>query len=93
MERHDIEQLGQALLFDNSIVQHGYAPYLRDYDVIVDVYAASPNQNYTSYVEGRYRYRFTHCVFAQISTSLSDHVWIESWSDKFIDFKTCLFIG
>jgi hypothetical protein len=29
-------------LFDSAIVRHGFAPYMRDYDVIIEVPAAKP---------------------------------------------------
>jgi hypothetical protein len=54
------------LLFDSGIVSHGYAPHMRDYDVVFDVPAAVPPEVPSSdatvgYILGRYRYRFTHC--------------------------------
>jgi hypothetical protein len=78
------EKLQGDLLFDNVIVEHHFTPYLRDYNVIIDVPAARPDGR-GSYIEGRYRYRFTHCPVVQVTTAVRDDVWRESWSDLFTD--------
>lgn len=56
-------------LVDSVIIEHGFARYLRDYDVVVDVPAAKPDGT-ASYISGRYRYRFTHCVEAHVETQV-----------------------
>ena len=73
-------------LFDNAIVEHHFTPYLRDYDVVVDASAAAPDGT-GSYIEGRYRYRFTHCVVAHVTTDVDDEVWRKSWEDVFTDYE------
>ena len=78
------EKLHEDLLFDSAIVEHHFTPYLRDYDVIIDVPAARPDGR-GSYIEGRYRYRFTHCPVVQVTTAVRDDVWRESWADLFTD--------
>ncbi len=83
---------GDELLFDSVIVAHGYAPHLRDYDVVIDVPAALPpgvpiGDTVGSYIMGRYRYRFTHCPEAHVTSSVDDDSWRVSWDDVFIDFK------
>ena len=78
------EKLQEDLLFDSAIVEHHFTPYLRDYDVVIDVPAARPNGQ-GSYIEGRYRYRFTHCPIVQVTTAVRDDVWRESWADHFTD--------
>jgi hypothetical protein len=60
---------GEDRLVDSAIVRHGFAPYMRDYDVIIEVSAAKPGGS-GSYIEGRYRYRFTHCVEARVETDV-----------------------
>jgi hypothetical protein len=42
---------------------------MRDYDVIIEVPAIRPDGS-GSYIEGRYRYRFTHCVEAAVKTKV-----------------------
>jgi len=57
---------GAGPLFDSAIVPHGFAPHMRDYDVIVEVPLRS--QTARAAIAGRYRYRFTHCVEAHVET-------------------------
>ena len=66
-------------IFDSTITSHGFAPYMRDYDVIAEVPALRPDGS-ASYIEGRYRYRFTHCVEASLVTGVSPETWRQSWS-------------
>jgi hypothetical protein len=79
------------LFFDSGIVSHGYAPHLRDYDVVIDVSAALPPPEVTigdttgSYTKGRYQYRFTHCPEAHVTSRVGDDAWRLSWDDVFID--------
>jgi hypothetical protein len=79
------EKLGAGPLFDSAIVAHHFTPYMRDYDVVIDVSATVPG-GAGSYIEGRYRYRFTHCVTLQVVTTVSDGVWRVSWDERFIDY-------
>lgn len=78
-------------LFDQAIVEHGFTLHLRDYDLIVDRVASLPKgeldvaSDRHSYVEARYRYRFTHCVAATVETKLTDETWRVSWDDHFTD--------
>ena len=80
--RHKLEA---SPLFDNAIIEHHFTPYLRDYDIIIDVAAATPNSK-RSYIEGRYMFRFTHCVLAEVTTAVSDRGWRDSWGDEYIDY-------
>ena len=72
-------------LFDSAIVRHGFTPYMRDYDLIVEVPAAKPDRS-GSYIESQYRYRFTHCVEAHVEKTLRPHVWSYSWTDDFTTY-------
>ena len=76
---------GEDRLFDSAIVRHSFAPYMRDYDVIIEVPAAKPGGG-GSYIEGRYRYRFTHCVEARVETDVPPETWKRSWADEFTDY-------
>lgn len=80
------QKLDDGPMFDMAVVEHGFAPYVRDYDVLVDV-AAPASDRTRSYVEGRYRYRFTRCVVANVKTVVPDDVWRRSWDDVFTDYK------
>jgi hypothetical protein len=89
------KRIEQDMLFDDSaIVSAGFAPErIRDYDVIIDVPGALPDlpENRVvgnlvgSFIAGRYRYRFTHCVTAIAQTALGPVAWRQSWSDLFTD--------
>ena len=71
MNRNEMEKLFREPLFDGFIVRHGFAPYMRDYDVIVQI------------GEQQFLFRFTHCVFAKVETSVRPEIWQESWDDVF----------
>lgn len=73
-----------TLFFDSAIDSHGFVPFLRDYDVIIDVPAATPDGT-SSYIRGRYRYRFTHCVEVVARTTFTPDTWKKSWDDVFTD--------
>jgi hypothetical protein len=87
-----LQYLEKWPLFDNAIVEHGFTEYMRDYDVVVDAMAPLPNGS-GSYVEGRYRLRFTHCVQACSTSSLSDDTWRVSLEDLFTDYNAWLSAG
>jgi hypothetical protein len=72
------------LFLDSAIDSHGFAPYMRDYDVVIDVPAATPDGQ-RSYIMGRYRYRFTHCPETAAHTEVRPDVWRRSWEDVLTD--------
>jgi hypothetical protein len=76
-----------TLFLDSAIDSHGFARFLRDYDVIIDVPAARPGGG-GSYIKGRYRYRFTHCTEAIARTTVNPKTWQASWDDLFINYQT-----
>jgi hypothetical protein len=78
------EKLDQYPIFDHALVQHGFTSYMRDYDVITEF---SAPYGWESYVAGSYRYRFTHCVVAEVTTTVSAEVWRESWTDEYINYQ------
>ena len=84
MEKNEIREALEhdGHLFDNAIVRHSFTPYLRDYDVVVETTTRS-----------QYLYRFSHCPFAQVTTSVGDAVWRESWDDVFTDYLRWLKAG
>jgi hypothetical protein len=58
------------MLLDSALIEHRYAPHLRDYEVTIDVPAAKHDGGGESYFEGRYVYRFTHCPEVHVTTPL-----------------------
>lgn len=68
-------------VFDQAVVFHGFADYMRDYDVFI--YAdADP---LTGAGPQHLRYRFRHCVRATVTTALSPQIWKRSLDDRLID--------
>jgi hypothetical protein len=72
----NIDEMRKALkepLYDSAIVRHGFAPFLRDYDVVAQI-----NQY-------QFLYRFSHCTSAWVTTAMADPFWKESWDDLYTD--------
>lgn len=80
-----VELLERGPLYDNAIIAHGFTPWMRDYDLVVEALASAPGGQ-RSYTEGRYRYRFTHCVLAEAATELPAEAWHRSWDDVLTDY-------
>ena len=67
----------QAVLdgvFDEAVVRHGFAAYLRDYVLDVEVAGGA-----------RRRLVFVHCVEAHVTTALPPEVWRRSLDDRLLD--------
>ncbi|MDQ0616757.1 YxiG-like protein [Arthrobacter globiformis] len=70
-------------VFDQSIVFHGFAEHMRDYDVFVLV-TADPSTG----IKPEYRrYRFTHCVRATVTSAIPPSVWIRSLDERLLDYR------
>jgi hypothetical protein len=72
-----VEEMKKALqepLFDSAIVRHGFAPFVRDYDLVASI------------KEHQFLYRFSHCTSAWITTAVADRFWQESWDDIYTDY-------
>lgn len=82
--RVDADEIRAAFddVFDQAIVCHGYATYMRDYDVYV--YATADPR--TGIQPERLRYRFTHCARAIATTAVPPDVWSRSLDDRLTDF-------
>ena len=64
--------------YDFGVLEHGFAPYGRDYRfVIQDSLCANP---------GTYELTFTHVVDFKYETRVGEKVWQISWSDEFTDY-------
>jgi hypothetical protein len=73
-----IDEIRKALqepLFDSSIVRHGFAPFLRDYDIVAEINKC------------QFLYRFSHCTSATVTTAVSDRAWQKSWEDIYTDYS------
>jgi hypothetical protein len=81
VERDEIQQKLEEV-FDQAIVYHGFADFIRDYDVYV--YATADPR--TGIPPEHLRYRFTHCVRAIATTAIPEHVWSRSLDDRLIDY-------
>ncbi|WP_454197343.1 YxiG-like protein [Nocardia sp. Marseille-Q1738] len=82
----DTTQIAQALdeVFDQAIVFHGFADYMRDYDIVI--YATADPRTGTE--PEHLRYRFKHCVRATVATALSHDTWARSLDDQLMDYET-----
>jgi hypothetical protein len=78
--KEDLAQYGGFI--DVGILSHGFAPYMRDYDVLFE---ALWGRETWADAKGTYRLRFTHCTEATFRTALSDSGWRQSWPEVFID--------
>ena len=87
----DAEEIKRALdeVFDQALVFHGFADYMRDYDLYI--YATSDPR--TGIAPEHLRYRFTHCVRATATTAVRHDVWPRSLGDEFTDYEEWLRSG
>jgi hypothetical protein len=70
-------------VFDQALVFHGFADYMRDYDVFVYT-TADPR---TGIAPEHLRYRFKHCVRATVTSALTVEVWQRSMDERLVDFE------
>lgn len=80
----DEQQIRQAFdeVLDQALVFHGFADYMRDYDLYI--YATADPR--TGIEPEHLRYRFTHCVRATVTTAVRRDVWLYSQDDDLIDY-------
>jgi hypothetical protein len=65
-------------VFDEAIVFHGYADYMRDYDLFIDVSRSSTDRQCL-------RYRFAGCVQATAISALERRAWRQLLDDRLLD--------
>ncbi|SRR5216683_3527426 len=65
-------------VFDQAIIFHSYADYMRDYEVFI--YATADPR--TGIRPEHLRYRFKHCVRATVTSALSPDVWKRSLDER-----------
>ncbi|HEU4420202.1 MAG TPA: hypothetical protein VFT55_14800, partial [Planctomycetota bacterium] len=66
---------------DVGILHHGFAPHMRDYDVVFEAVWGKKWGD----AKGTYRLRFSHCPEATTITAVLDSGWKQAWSDIFIN--------
>lgn len=69
-------------VFDQAIVFHGFADYMRDYEVFIHA-TADPRTGIRS---EHLLYRFTRCVRATVTTALSPETWKRSLDERLVDY-------
>ncbi|MET4622857.1 hypothetical protein ABIE18_004336 [Arthrobacter sp. 2762] len=75
--------------FDHSVVFHGFAEHLRDYDVFIYM-SADPRSG----IKPKYlRYRFTHCVLATVKTAISPKTWARSLDERLLHYDAAIESG
>jgi hypothetical protein len=70
-------------VFDQAIIFHGFADYMRDYEVFI--YATADPR--TGVRPEHLRYRFKHCVRATVTSALSPEVWKRSMDERLVDYE------
>jgi hypothetical protein len=70
-------------LLDVAVLSHGFAPHMRDYDILIE---AMWGEKEWGDAKGRYLCRFTYCPEAHVITSVGEESWIKSWEDTFADY-------
>jgi hypothetical protein len=70
-------------VFDQAVLFHGFADYLRDYDVFI--YATADPR--TGIPPKHLRYRFVHCVSAVVTSALSPPTWKRSLDERLVDYE------
>jgi hypothetical protein len=70
-------------VFDQALVFHGFADYMRDYDVFV--YATADPR--TGIAPEHLRYRFKHCVRAVVTSALTPQIWKQSLDERLVDYE------
>ena len=81
----DASQIQAAFddVFDQAVIFHGFADYMRDYDTFI--YASADPR--TGITPRHLRYRFRHCVQATATTTVSPEIWKRSLDERLIDHE------
>lgn len=67
-------------LFDNALLYHNYARYMRDYNLIVD-YHIGPA------AKGVYKFVFEYCVECHVQTNVRPDVYRKSLDDQLTNYE------
>jgi hypothetical protein len=77
------EKIEDNPLLDVGVLSHGFAPHMRDYDI---VFEAMWGEKEWGDAKGRYLCRFTYCPEARVVTSVGGEAWIQSWDETFKNY-------
>jgi hypothetical protein len=69
-------------VLDQVIVFHGFADYMRDYEVFI--YATADPR--TGIRPEHVRYRFAHCVRASATSAVVPAIWKRSLDERLVDY-------
>lgn len=69
--------------FDQAILFHGFADYMRDYEVFI--YATADPR--TGVRAEHLRYRFTHCVRVSVMSAVPPEVWKRSLDERLVAYE------
>lgn len=81
----DISEIQVAFddAFDQAIMFHGFADYMRDYEIFIHT-TADPR---TGIAPEHLRYRFINCVRAIATSALTPEIWKRSLDDRLVDHE------
>ncbi|WP_197284941.1 hypothetical protein [Sciscionella sediminilitoris] len=81
----DAQQITEAFedAFDQALVFHGFTDSMRDYDLII--YATADPR--TGIPPEYLRYRFSCCVRATVTSTVTPEIWGRSLDDRLLDFE------
>ncbi|MFI1091877.1 hypothetical protein [Streptomyces sp. NPDC020917] len=71
-------------VFDQSIVHHGFTPYMRDYEIVIHAMADPRTGIQPAYL----RYLFRYCVQAHCESTVHPATWRASLDDRLTDYET-----
>ena len=81
MDASEIETAFADVL-DQAMLFHGFADFMRDYDIYI--YATADPR--TGIPPEHLRYRFKHCVSARATSAVTPKVWKKSLDERLIDY-------
>ena len=70
-------------VFDQAVLFHGFADYMRDYEIFI--YATADPR--TGIRPEHLRYRFKHCVRATVTSAVSPQIWRRSLDERLVDHE------
>ena len=70
-------------VFDQAILFHGFADYMRDYEVFI--YATADPR--TGIRPEHLRYRFIRCVRATVTSAVPPEIWRRSLDERLVDYE------
>lgn len=82
----DVSELERQLvyIFDQGVVFHAFADYMRDYEVVVHCTADPSTGIRPAYL----RYLFRYCVHASIDSTVSAEIWARSLDERLIEYES-----